>query len=123
MSSNIQKQYKPLLTHNDIEILPALYSTENQDNPMVMVHIYNYYGSQFWLLLEYNPIDKIAFAYCDLCFGQGELGYVSIVELESLSITNCFIDINRKFIPDVISKSIDYAKKFNEQRFGNDFCS
>ena len=37
-----------------------------------------------WLLTELDPDDGLAFGLCDLGIGEPELGYVSLVELQSV---------------------------------------
>jgi hypothetical protein len=37
-----------------------------------------------WLLTELDPDDGLAFGLCDLGMGEPELGYVSLVELQSV---------------------------------------
>ena len=37
-----------------------------------------------WLLTELDPNDGLAFGLCDLGMGEPELGYVSLVELQSV---------------------------------------
>ena len=60
-----------------------LYSQENEDDPLVVVKLFDPCGSATWFLLEYDPVEKIAF-----CFVTGlqvdELGYTSLEELESI---------------------------------------
>jgi hypothetical protein len=37
-----------------------------------------------WLLTELDPVTDIAFGWCDLGLGMGELGYVSFQELSEI---------------------------------------
>jgi hypothetical protein len=37
-----------------------------------------------WLLTELDPDDGLAFGLCDLGIGEPELGYVSLIELQSV---------------------------------------
>lgn len=60
-----------------------LYSQEHEDDPLVLAKFFDPCGSATWLILEYDPVEAIAFTYvmgltCD------ELGYTSLVELESI---------------------------------------
>jgi len=66
--------------------LPALYANEDKkpEEVTIPVKLFNPCGAATWWLTEYNPETRIAFGYCDLGHG-GELGYVSITELEEFS--------------------------------------
>jgi RPA family protein len=68
--------------------LPPLYANEEKsaDETMVKVKLFNPVGAATWYLTEYNPETRIAFGYCDLGMGCAELGYVSIEELESVTL-------------------------------------
>ena len=60
-----------------------LYSQEYEDDPLVVAKLFDPCGSASWFLLEYDPVEKIAF-----CWVQGlaedELGYISLTEMESI---------------------------------------
>ena len=49
-----------------------LYSQEHEEDPLVIAKLFDPCGSATWYLLEYDPIEKIAFSYVtgliqDLC--------------------------------------------------------
>ncbi|MGX8013695.1 DUF2958 domain-containing protein [Mesorhizobium sp. ORM8.1] len=50
-----------------------------------VVKLFHPCGGATWLLSELDPADPdIAFGLCDLGFGEPELGYVSLSEIESV---------------------------------------
>lgn len=65
--------------------LPAIYSQENVDDPLVQVKLFSPYTNAVWYLTEYDPASREAFGWADLGMGGGELGYISIPELEGLN--------------------------------------
>lgn len=66
--------------------IPALYEQEELGmDAIVYVKYFNPTGAQTWYITEYDPVTKIMFGYCDLGHG-GELGYVSLTELEGIKI-------------------------------------
>jgi len=79
-----------LLTDAIKKILPPLYSTE--DTPCaekeIVVRFFNPMGSQSWEIAEGSEEDGdwLLFGKCDLGFDMAEWGYVSLSELESLSV-------------------------------------
>ncbi len=60
-----------------------LYSQEHEDDPLVIVKLFDPTGSATWLLTEYDPVEKIAFGYV-MGLQEDEFGYVSLTELESI---------------------------------------
>ena len=62
--------------------IPALYAQEEASEPLVYVSVQ--INSAFWLLTEYDKEKKLAFGYAQLFPGGGELGYISIEELEDM---------------------------------------
>ena len=57
-----------------------LYSQEQVKDPLVIAKLFDPCSAATWFLLEYDPVEKIAF-----CWVQGlqedELGYVSLTEM------------------------------------------
>ena len=54
-------------------------------DPLPVVKLFNPTGAATWLLTELDPTEPDrAFGLCDLGFGEPELGYVSISEIESV---------------------------------------
>lgn len=65
-----------------LDRVPDLYAQEDIEDPVVWLQI-NCLNS-FWLLTEYDPIKQLGFGWCELFEGCGELGYVSLEEIERL---------------------------------------
>ena len=92
-----------LLTKQDIKNLPELYSTEDVKEPVVFVKLFHPLSSATWLLTEYNPEEKLAFGYCHIT--DGELGYVSIAELENIVIGGLKVEKDRSWKPKKLSEA------------------
>jgi len=60
-----------------------LYSQEHESDPLVIAKLFDPCGSATWFLLEYDPVDKIAFGYVTGMTAD-ELGYISLTEMESI---------------------------------------
>lgn len=69
-----------LMTSEVRRRLPPLYSQENVRDPIVQVKYFSPYTGSVWLVTEYDGRDTM-FGWADRGFG-GELGYVSLQELE-----------------------------------------
>lgn len=65
--------------------LPPIYSQENVGDPLVQVKLFSPYTGAVWYLTEYDPSSNEAFGWADLGYGMGELGYISVSELEGLN--------------------------------------
>ncbi len=62
--------------------IPALYSTENAEDPVAVLKFFTPDSSFSWFLVEYDPEQRLAFG---LVIGhERELGYFSFTELEVL---------------------------------------
>ncbi len=59
--------------------LPALYSTEHESDPLMIVKFFTPDGAWTWYASEYDGEDELFFGWVD-GFEQ-ELGYFSLVEL------------------------------------------
>jgi hypothetical protein len=60
-----------------------LYSQESESDPLVVAKLFDPCGSATWFILEYDPVEKIAFSYVQGLI-EDEFGYTSITELESI---------------------------------------
>jgi len=60
-----------------------LYSQEHESDPLVIAKLFDTCGSATWFLLEFDPVEKIAFGYVT-GLAEDELGYVSLTEMESI---------------------------------------
>ncbi|MBU2513286.1 DUF2958 domain-containing protein [bacterium] len=58
-----------------------LYSQEHAKDPLIICKLFDPCWSATWFLLEYDPVEKIAFCYVT---GLDEFGYTSLIELESI---------------------------------------
>jgi hypothetical protein len=87
-------------------IIPRLDSTDATPFADKTIHarLFALGSAATWLLAEYDPVERIAFGYCDL-FGQGEAGgaewgYVSIDELEELRFLGIpRVEVDHHFTP------------------------
>ena len=62
--------------------IPALYSTEDSEDPVAVLKYFTPDSSWTWYLTEYDPEQRLAFG---LVIGhERELGYFSFTELEVL---------------------------------------
>jgi len=76
-----------LLTKEIEKKIPALYAQENKgEEAIVHVKFFNPCGAATWFLTEYDPEQRMFFGLCDLFGDGGELGYVSLDELESIRL-------------------------------------
>ena len=82
---------KPIPEHDDAHVLmpdwlaadvPALYATEGTDDPVVRCKWFTPDSSWTWYVLEYSPLERLAFGLVD--GHEKELGYFSLTELESV---------------------------------------
>lgn len=62
--------------------IPDIYSQEENSDPTVYLKFFSPYSGAVWLITEYDGRDQM-FGWADLGFGQGELGYISLSELEN----------------------------------------
>jgi Protein of unknown function (DUF2958) len=83
------------LTKNLLQTLPALYSQEDNPDPMVVVKFFTPDASWTWYAIEGSPVDeqgyydtdkeKVDFLFFGLVSGiEAELGYFSLSELKSV---------------------------------------
>lgn len=76
-----------LLTKAIEKEIPALYAQDGKgEEAIVHVKFFNPLGPATWFLTEYDPEEGIFFGLCDLFGDGGELGYVSLAELESVRV-------------------------------------
>jgi hypothetical protein len=64
--------------------IPALYAQEGVKDPIVHVKLFS--SGWTWLLIEYDPVEDLAFGFAYNCQMPdcAELGYISLAELKSL---------------------------------------
>ena len=71
-----------LLTTEQKERIANLYSQEEVSDPKVYLHISCL--NSFWLITELDSDKEHGFGFCQILEGCGELGYVSLEEIENL---------------------------------------
>lgn len=84
-------EYMKLLTQKIIDTLPALYSQENEKDPMVYIKYFDPTGSWTWYAYEGEEIDSEIsgfdnrdFLFFGLVIGfETELGYFTLSQLDS----------------------------------------
>ena len=70
-----------LLTKEQTDKIPAIYSQEGVEDPTVFIKLT--LGSAFWLITEIDVEEQMAFGYGEIIAGCGELGYLSLEELDA----------------------------------------
>lgn len=63
--------------------IPDLYAQEEEKDPMVYAKFFSPYTGATWLVTEFDGRDTM-FGWADLGMGMGELGYISLSELDNL---------------------------------------
>ena len=92
-----------LLTAEDLKNLPALYNTEDIEDPIVHVKLFHPLGKATWFLTEYDPEDKIAFGFALIT--DGELGYIPLTELEKIDIRGLKVERDNYWTPKPLSEA------------------
>jgi hypothetical protein len=88
-------RYIQLLTKDLVKRLPALYSQEDNPDPLVVCKFFTPDAQWTWYVIEGSPVDehgyydtdkeKVDFVFFGLVSGiEAELGYFSLSELESV---------------------------------------
>ena len=73
-----------LITKEIEKQLPALYATENDEDPTVRLKLFTPDAQCTWFITEYDPAQDLAFGFATLDGVEGELGYISIAEIRTL---------------------------------------
>jgi len=85
-----------LLTKTIEKTIPKLYANDGKDPKNVKIKVKFFAkGSQNWYITEYNPEERIFFGYVELFASCGELGYISLDELEENSSDRVFGGVER----------------------------
>ncbi len=92
-----------LLTAKDLKNLPALYATEDIEDPIAQVKLFHPLGGATWFLTEYNPDTKIGFGLAHI--QETELGYISIEELQNLNLGGLGVERDTSFKPKKLSEA------------------
>jgi len=101
-----------LLTKDIIKKLPALYTNENEPDPLVIAKFFDPCGSWTWYAMEFDGVDT----FFGLVDGfEVELGNFSLKELESVrNRFNLGIERDRYFTPcrlSVVRAKIDAGRE------------
>ncbi len=86
----------------DVHKWPALYS--NEGTPLAEQPFVAHYfvGGADWYVSELDHNTGEAFGYADLGFGEGEFGYIDLVELES-------VHLRPNGFPQVVERDLDFV--------------
>lgn len=79
----LTERKQKLMTADLKKKIPELYAQEEVDDPIVYARFFNAYGPGTWLITEFDGKDTM-FGWAEIHPGMGELGYISLRELESL---------------------------------------
>ena len=110
---------KRLLPDEVTATLPKLYATENDNDPIAQVKLFFPAGHYTAFLTEYDPKSKIAFGWAEQFPGGGELGYLSIDELQSIMVQGVRIERDEQFTPRPLSQAIDEFQNGPTTRVNN----
>ena len=69
-----------ILTHESVQNLPALYSQEDVDDPIVPCRFYHPFSDWYWYPIEGNLQEGLFFGF--VRGFEGELGYFSVAEFK-----------------------------------------
>ncbi|MCK9471685.1 MAG: DUF2958 domain-containing protein [Bacilli bacterium] len=83
-----------LLTKELIKEIPKLYETENIEDKICHVKLFNPYGVGTWYIVEYDEETKEAFGYVEIG-SYPELTYFSLDELEAYRHSRFGLGIER----------------------------
>ena len=93
-----------LLSHEQLQLIPNLYETENQEEKICYVKLFLPNSNWTWYIIEINKQDN------NTCFGfvdglEQELGYFTIRELENLKgLFGLKVELDISFKPTKLSK-------------------
>lgn len=74
-----------LMTKTIEKQIPALYAQDGKgEEATVYVKFFNPCGRGTWFATEYDPEQRLFFGYAEIFPGEGELGYFSLDELETV---------------------------------------
>lgn len=84
--------------------IPKLYSQENNPDPTVWLKFFSPYSNATWYITEFDGRDRM-FGWADLGMGGGELGYISLSELEEANRNGLpLVERDLSFRPVPLSK-------------------
>jgi len=86
--------------------IPRLYAQEKIKDPIVYVKFFSPYSQATWYITEFDGRDTM-FGWADLGMGGGELGYISLSELESANRRGLpLVERDLHFRPQPLSKLV-----------------
>lgn len=74
-----------LITKELEEKIPKLYETEHDEIKIAVIKYFNPCGAGTWYVIEYDPDDKLFYGFVKI-HDEGEYGYFSLEELESIKL-------------------------------------
>lgn len=92
----------------DITTIPSVGKSEDIQNPMVYAHLYHPINpNAHWLILELDTVANLAYGYVSLFNTphENEIGYISIDELERISIHGYKVERDIFFNPCPLSEA------------------
>ena len=93
-----------ILSHEQLQLIPNLYETENQEEKICYVKLFLPNSNWTWYIIEIDKQDN------NTCFGfvdgvEQELGYFTLSELESVKgLFGLKVELDRNFKPTKLSK-------------------
>ena len=93
-----------LLSHEQLQLIPNLYETENQEEKICYVKLFLPNSNWTWYIIEIDKQDN------NTCFGlvdglEKELGYFTLSELENLKgAFGLKVELDTSFKPTKLSK-------------------
>lgn len=70
--------------------IPHIGTTQEQDDPKVVIKLFHPCSSWTWYVIEYDPSEELAFGLVD--GHEIELGYFSIAELRELRVRGLSVE-------------------------------
>lgn len=88
-------------THEELNELPRLYSTEDKSIKDKLIYIHFFIGGSDWYIAEYDPKDRIFFGYAILNndLQNAEWGYMSLDELAGINVRGIEVDRDMHWKP------------------------
>jgi hypothetical protein len=90
--------------------IPRMQAQEDVEDPIVYAKFFSPYSGAVWLVTEYDGRDEM-FGWADLGFGMGELGYISLNELDNANRRGLpLVERDMYFKPMPLSKAKRQSK-------------
>lgn len=95
MEKNQGRRKHKLFPQEVMKRIPALYSQENVKDPIVQASYFCPYSTARWLVTEADMEERLMFGFVEVFPGCGELGYISMDELEETTLRGLIPAIER----------------------------